>query len=74
MKWLQDYVCETKWMIKQIKNYSLIFFQKLWRPWGTKGKRMTFRQSMLYSKTLMDILEIVDVLDLERHRQNGKQY
>ena len=43
-------------------NYSLTFVKKVWRPWGTKGKRMTFRQAMLYSKTLADTLEITEIL------------
>ena len=68
MKWLMSYVREMKWRMKWLVNYSLIFVQKLWRPWGIKGKRMTFRQALIYSKTLADILEITDVLDLEGRR------
>lgn len=67
MKWLQDYVCEIIWITRWVKNYILTFFKKVWRPWGTKGKRMTFKQTLAYSKTLADVLEIVEVLDLERH-------
>ena len=68
MKWLMSYVREMKWRMKWLVNYSSIFVKKLWRPRGTKGKRMTFRQTLIYSKTLADILEITDVLDLEGRR------
>jgi len=65
MKWLLSSINETKWIMKWLMNYCIIFSQKIWRPWGTKGKRMTLRQALVYSKTLADTLEIIDILDLE---------
>ena len=62
MKWLLNYADETKWAMKRLLSYSLIFSKKIWRPWGTKKKRMTFRQAHVYSKALADIVEITDIL------------
>ncbi len=65
MKWLLSSINEMKWTIKWLMNYGSIFFKRIWRPWGTRGKRMTFRQALVYSKTLADTLETIEVLDLK---------
>jgi len=42
--------------MKWITDWVGVFIRKLWRPWGSKGKRMTLRQTIVYAKVVADIL------------------
>jgi len=42
-----------KWII----DWSSVFIKRLWRKWGTQGKRMTLHQAIVYAEVVADTLE-----------------